>query len=556
MAKKESKKIVRRKHLTRVVSQVTLFVAFFGLLFEGIVAAAYGMSVVAIDQKGGVPANWVAHTAELPDTIAIPATYYDQLSEACPSQWNTTTQATRQFEFSRCGGTTYGLQQGLVKESLGEDSLPVPSYAVRNTNLVVTSQGVLGNDPVLESDNFYRWFHEVDGKSKEVVGRSLTFKKVGDGIYQYGGGAVFPLDDVDFSRGDYNANRGHNYHFTMMMSVPFYVAAGGDEYFEFEGDDDVWVFVNGKLILDIGGVHEIIKGNFKINDDATITSTVNGKTKVIDAGLKDGMATKIDFFYAERNTTEANCKITIRGMLSPISAEPTVRANMTEDGLIEYTAALRNKNPSESVKVEDIASFLNNGEDLGFLRLSADNLAYTMTPSNTASWQMLDINMPAADSDGFKVNEEITLAPYGQSGDTLYLHFYVKPTKPQETMNNTVSFVVSNGNSQAIVSAAVPISYEVTIDEVEGDENETGPIVPPDENWSDDLDEDLEVGYKDPLGEIYVVDGTTNGSPSGLFSPRTGSADFAAVIMSQMYLLINLGIFAVSFAVFWPVHNY
>ena len=65
-----------------------------------------------------------------------------------------------------------------------------------------------------------------------------------------------------------------DYHFGMNMSVPFYMNANGTNskgdpmVFEFSGDDDVWVFINGKLALDLGGIHGAIgaKINFKTGD--------------------------------------------------------------------------------------------------------------------------------------------------------------------------------------------------------------------------------------------------------------------------------------------------
>ena len=50
----------------------------------------------------------------------------------------------------------------------------------------------------------------------------------------------------------------HNYGYTMAVSASFKYVKG--QYFEFRGDDDVWVYVNNRLVVDIGGVHEKVEG--------------------------------------------------------------------------------------------------------------------------------------------------------------------------------------------------------------------------------------------------------------------------------------------------------
>ena len=70
-------------------------------------------------------------------------------------------------------------------------------------------------------------------------------------------------------------------------------------FFDFEGDDDVYLFINGQLVLDIGGAHSIMKESVNIND-YVYAGTLD---------LQEGEVCTFDFFYMERHGYGANCRI-------------------------------------------------------------------------------------------------------------------------------------------------------------------------------------------------------------------------------------------------------
>lgn len=76
-------------------------------------------------------------------------------------------------------------------------------------------------------------------------------------------GGFFPIDGELFGN---SAGGSHNFHFTYEARAAFTHHAGDGLYFSFEGDDDVWMFVDGKLVLDVGGVHS--------SDDPTIETLI------------------------------------------------------------------------------------------------------------------------------------------------------------------------------------------------------------------------------------------------------------------------------------------
>ena len=68
----------------------------------------------------------------------------------------------------------------------------------------------------------------------------------------------------------------------------------GNETFAFEGDDDLWVFINKKLVIDLGGVH------------APLAGSVDLPARAAELGLVPGQEYPIDFFQAERMTSQSN----------------------------------------------------------------------------------------------------------------------------------------------------------------------------------------------------------------------------------------------------------
>jgi fibro-slime domain-containing protein len=164
---------------------------------------------------------------------------------------------------------------------------------------------------------FPEWFTDTLGvnMSKPLT---LTFNRVessGSATYVFDAmtdptysslGGFFPINGQLF--GNY-ASTGKNFHFTFELNTEFTYDADAGQVFKFRGDDDVWVFINGKKVIDLGGVHSAQEQTVDLNR----------------LGLTDGEKYTLAFFYAERNTTQANCRIETNLVLESVQL-PSISA--------------------------------------------------------------------------------------------------------------------------------------------------------------------------------------------------------------------------------------
>jgi fibro-slime domain-containing protein len=145
--------------------------------------------------------------------------------------------------------------------------------------------------------NFAKWFVNSPGFNLSTP-TSITLNETapGSGTYSYSNGSFFPIDGALYG----NQGRSHNYHFTMHLEGQLSFSdptAGADKSFTFTGDDDLWIFVDGKLVIDLGGVHGAATASFT-------EETLKG------LGLVAGTAYDLDIFFAERHTSASSFTIT------------------------------------------------------------------------------------------------------------------------------------------------------------------------------------------------------------------------------------------------------
>ena len=132
----------------------------------------------------------------------------------------------------------------------------------------------------------------------------LALNSNGSGLYTYESNSFFPID----AQGYGNQGNAHNYHFTFTTSATFGYTQGAHQTFSFTGDDDVWVYFDGKLGIDLGGVHGAQSQTVDLD-------TLFGPSKA--SGNYS-----FDFFFAERHTSESNLKIQTSLAFTPTPAVP------------------------------------------------------------------------------------------------------------------------------------------------------------------------------------------------------------------------------------------
>lgn len=130
----------------------------------------------------------------------------------------------------------------------------------------------------------------------------------------------------------------NRYSFGMNLGADFYMPKDGkvnnqDMEFAFTGDDDVWVFIDGVLVLDLGGIHQALSGkiNFRSGDityDKTQSHGERPAATIADAFSKAGEQWDstayekhhLSFFYLERGDGGSNCKIRFNLPVKPSKA--------------------------------------------------------------------------------------------------------------------------------------------------------------------------------------------------------------------------------------------
>ena len=310
-----------------------------------------------------------------------------------------------------------------------------------------------------------------------------------------------------------NDSDDNRYSFGMNLGADFYMPKDGkvnnqNMVFDFTGDDDVWVFIDDVLVLDLGGIHQALGGSIdfaadKIKYDkvqshgdtpaATITEAFRKAGKKWDS--KAYTTHHLSFFYLERGDGGSNCKISFNLPVKPskaidieketlgtIDANKQFQFQLFVDGSKDpYQGEYSVYNAHTNQVVNPDASTENNGviklAGGQFARVQADNFTddtkYTVRELNSSDYTVSANGSPmtqqGSDNNAYAETGSFTV---GKTSHVTIVNSNVKPSNNKSIVKTnggegdeyTLHLTASGDSTSSTVTIATPADIVLVMD--------------------------------------------------------------------------------------------
>lgn len=239
-------------------------------------------------------------------------------------------------EYNKYVGNDNGAYTGIVNKTLTNDGYPTMAadkgsesldylFGGKPDDKAVTSYEPAGGLLTLDKDGYYGFDADRQNATYDGASRKFTVSER-QCTNQASTPCFAPFGD---------GSEHDKYSFGMNLDAEFYMPEGGkvnnqDMVFDFTGDDDVWVFIDGVLVLDLGGIHQALSGSINFaTGEITYGKTQshgNQPAGTIDQAFGETWDSKpykthhLSFFYLERGDGGSNCKIKFNLPVKPTKA--------------------------------------------------------------------------------------------------------------------------------------------------------------------------------------------------------------------------------------------
>lgn len=303
------------------------------------------------------------------------------------------------------------------------------------------------------------------------------------------------------------------YSFGMNLGAEFYMPEGGKVnnqamVFDFTGDDDVWVFIDGVLVLDLGGIHQALDGsiNFATGEIKYDKTQSHGDTPAgtITQAFKnagktwDPVAYKthhLSFFYLERGDGGSNCKIKFNLPVKPskaIDIEKETLGTIDANEKFQFQLFVNGSSASYQGKYSVYDAYTNQVvdpdvpiENNGVIKLTrgqfarvqdnsfTDDTRYTVRELNSSGYTVSANGSPMTQRDsGDSAYAETGLFTVGETSHVTIVNSNVKPSNNKSIVKTdggdddqyTLYLTASGDSTSSTVTTVTPADIVLVMD--------------------------------------------------------------------------------------------